>query len=262
MEQSKSPVVSLIPMALIDRPVDPDRISIDPDSLKELIASIRQSGLKQPILLNIKGERFEIVAGERRYLACESLGMVKIPAFTEVMSEPEVAILRAIENLQRENLTIIEEAHVYRRLHDNLGMSWDDIGKKSGKSPGLVKRRYDLLKMPEQLINAMHKGQIGYAVAEELKRLGDLGKIDYFLSFAIDHGATKEVVRKWVDEEMAQKRQEAAAGGGGGGGYVMPEARPVFLTCDLCHGPVDVMKLLNLRICPDCGKIIRENMQS
>jgi len=260
MEKTKLLMPQLVPIGLIDRPVDPDRISIDPESLQELRESISVSGLKQPILLNVTGERFEIVAGERRFLSCQGLGWSEIPAFIDEMTADEVSILRAVENLQREGLTVIEEAKVYQRLHEKHAMSWDVIGKRVSKSPGLVKRRCDLLKMPEMLINALHKGQIGYAVAEELRRLQDVGKISYLLGFAIDHGATKEVVRKWVDEEQAQARQALHAGDGGGGGYIIPESRPTYISCDICNGPCDVMKIISLRVCPDCGKTIRENM--
>lgn len=254
------PKVVSVPLISIDRPLVPDRISIEDDDLNELCESIKESGLKQPVLLRPKGERFEIVAGDRRFLACQKLKHENIHAFVENLKDKEVSILRAIENLQRANLTIIEEARVYSRMHNDHGLNWDQIGKKTGKKPANVKRRYDLLKLPEILINALHKKQIVYTVAEELKRLSDVNRIEYFLNYAVDHGATKEVVRAWVDEEKAAERQRTFAGDTTGGEYTTPETRPVFVACDICKDPVDVMKIVGLRICGNCQGTIKQYM--
>ncbi|MBU2118767.1 MAG: ParB/RepB/Spo0J family partition protein [Alphaproteobacteria bacterium] len=253
-------VVKKVSVTLIDRPEIPDRLSIDSDEIKELADSIAEVGLKQPILLRPRAERYEVVAGDRRFLAIQSLGRSEINAFVEEMPDEQVSVLRATENLQRSNLTVIEEAKIYKRLHNDHKMSWDQIAKRTGKKPGIIKRRYDLLKMFECLIKAMHEKKIGYAVAEELDRLKDVGRVEYYLGWAVDHGATKEVVRGWVDEELALTRQKIAAGEQGGGEYLSPEPRPVFTSCDLCHGAVDVMKIVNLRICEECKGIIKQNM--
>lgn len=258
--ENKVPIVHSVSMALIDRPDIPDRMTIEEEDLKELRESIDESGLKQPVLLRTKGARFEIVAGDRRYLACMYLKHERINAFIEQLTDTDVSVMRAIENLQRTNLTIIEEAKVYKRMHNDHKMTWDQIGKRTGKSPANIKRRYDLLKLPDILVNALHKKLIGYAVAEELKRLHDVERIKYYLNYAVDHGATKEVVRSWVDEEQSALRQKIVAGGEGGGEYTTPEPRPVFVACDICRDPVDVMKIVGLRICGNCQGTIKQNM--
>lgn len=256
---NEAPQVQRVMMSLIDRPDVPDRMSIDPETVKELAESIGQIGLLQPIILTPRGGRFEIVAGDRRFQAFVSLGRDSIPAIIQDLDAESVSISRATENLQRADLTIIEEARIYQRLHNDHKMTWDQIAKRTGKTAGIVKRRYDLLKMPEILIAALHKKQISYSVAEELDRLKDLEKVAYYLSFCVDHGATKEVVRGWVDEAQAVARQKVRAGDGGGWVEGQPEARPVFVSCDLCHGPVDVMKVVSMRICPDCQGIIKQH---
>lgn len=256
----ESPVVQKILLSLIDRPDVPDRLSINPDEIKELASSIAEVGLKQPILLRPKGLRYEIVAGDRRYQACLSLGNGEILAFIETLSDGEVSILRATENLQRADLTIIEEARIYKRLHNDHGMSWDQIAKKTGKTPGNVKRRYDLLKLPDMLISALHEKKIGYAVAEELSRLKDIGRIEYYLGYCIDHGATREVVGGWVKEELSLIRQKESSGGGGDWGSPQLELAPVFVACDLCRGPMEIKAVVYMRICKECHVVIKQNM--
>ena len=247
-------------LTLIDRPAVPDRLSIDPEYIKELAASIADLGLLNPILLVPRGDRFEIVAGDCRYQAFVALGRTEIPAFIQEISAETVSISRATENLQRKDLSIIEEARIYKALHNDYNMSWDAIAKRTGKTPGNVKRRYDLLKLPETLIKALHEKKIGYAVAEELNRLKDLGRLEYFLGFAIDHGATLTVVAGWVKEELSHIRQHESSTGEGEWGSPITEIKPVYVSCDICRGPIELNNVVSLRICKDCVTIIKNNM--
>jgi len=252
--------VQNISIELIDRPAVPDRMSIDQDYIKELAASIVEVGLKNPINVCPRGSRFEIVFGECRYLAFVLLGRAEIPAFVEKSDDNTISILRATENLQRHDLTVIEEARIYRRLHGDHGMTWEDIAKRTGKSVGLVKRRHDLLNLPDMLISAVHEKKIGYIIAEELFRLHDLGKIEYYLGFCVDHGATLSVVRDWVKEEFSRIRQAEQNAGGGAWGSATPEMKPIYVSCDLCTGPMEMSTAVSLRICGTCHATIKQNM--
>lgn len=252
--------VQNILLTLIDRPAVPDRLSIDPEYIKELASSIAEIGLLSPIILTSCGSRYEIVAGDCRHQAFLSLGRKEIPAIIQNLDPESVSITRATENLQRRDLTVIEEARIFKNLHENHGMTWDDIAKRTGKSHGLVKRRYDLLKMPEILVNALHEKKISYTVAEELYALNDKGKIEYYLGFCIDHGATKEVVRDWVKEEKSRERASELAGGGSSWGSPASEQKPIYVSCDLCAGPMEISQTVSLRICQGCHVTIKQNI--
>ena len=253
-------VVKNILMTLIDRPTVPDRIQTEVEHISELAASIQEIGLRSPIELRPKNDRYEIISGDCRYQAFSLLLRDTIPAFVTDMSDSDVLVIRATENLQRKDLTVIEEARIYKRLHDDQSMSWEQIAKRVGKSAALVKRRHDLLRMPKILQDAMHNKQIGYAVAEELSYLIDLNKIEYYLGFCIDHGATKDVVREWVKEEKSKERQSNAASGGGDWGSAIPEMRPIYVSCDLCAGPQELNTIVSMRICQSCHETIKQNM--
>ena len=260
MKPLKRGAVKSISIDLIDGPEHRSRLEIDPEHIKELAASIQQVGLMQPISINKKGDRFEIIAGECRFLAHKLLKMETIGAHVGAYTPTEVRLLRAIENLNRRDLTIIEEAKQFKELHDDLGLSWEDIAVKVSKSPALVKRRYDLLKMPDILIAAMHLKEISYTVAEQLHRLRDVNRVEYFLQYAVENGATRDVVRRWIDEEEQSIRQAEHAGASGGGYQNPLETKPVFLACDLCIEAVKLGDESMLRICPSCRETIRKNM--
>lgn len=243
-------------LSLIDRPEEIARMEIDPDRIRELAESIKERGLLQPIIVHPKGDRFGIIAGDRRYLAHELLGSKKIMCRIRDVSDAEIIIDRAIENLQREDLTPIEEAYIYVDLRASKGMSIEEISKVVSKSCGIVERRMAILKMPESFQKAIHEGKVSLSVAEELWSTPDAAKREYFLTLAIEHGITKGVARTWVSEYRKSVRSVDTAGEAGGSGPLAYEDVPIYRACDLCHGPVDYAKLKELRICPVCDEAI------
>lgn len=247
-----------ISMDLVDEPTGVVRLDIDPTEVKELAESIREVGLLQAVVVRPSGERFEIVFGHRRYLAHKLNEASNIECVVRDLSDRECALVRATENLQRVGLTPIEEAAIYADLRDNHNLTYEKISKRMGKSPGVVRRRLDLLKMPPILQQAVHHKRITYSVAEELWSLGDEAAIDYYLAFAIENGATRDVVRAWVKDAKNLKRREESAGGEGGGDLSPMEPRPVYVPCDICQGSMALGTETIFRCCPDCSNRIRQ----
>lgn len=247
----------LVGMDLIDEPKGVVRLEIDPGEIQGLAENIREVGLLQPIIVRPDGERFEIVLGHRRYLAHKILETIKIACIVRVVSDLECAVMRGVENVLRVDLSPIEEAAIYSDLRDKHGLSYDEIGKKMGKTAGVVKRRLDLLRMPPQLQKAIHKKEISYGVAEELWSIGDVGGIDYYLPFAIEHGATVAVARGWAKDWKDSKRRSEADVGGGRGVTNPLEPRPTYLPCDICTGPEDVTKMKLYHCCEVCDKKLK-----
>lgn len=250
-----------VALDLIDEPKTVDRMEISSESISELAQSIEEIGLIQAILLRPDGERFEVVAGHRRFLAHKKLSLDKIKAVVRTMTDKEAAFIRATENLGRENLTPIEEANVFSNLVNGYELSYEEVGRKFGKSPGLIKRRMDLLKMPPQLQKAVHNKKISISVAEELWPISDIATLDYYLSFALEGGCTKEVARMWCKDWRDSLRRKESAGVEGGQTFAPSEPRPVYVPCDICVEAMEIGKETCLRCCPSCAKIIKENMQ-
>lgn len=244
--------VKEVNLTLIDEPQGMLRMEIDQEYISELAQSIKEIGLLQPILLAYQEDRFEIVAGHCRYLAHQKAGLLKIKAYCKEMAREEIVIARATENLNRKDLTPIEEAATYSDLVKTYGISIADVAKKVGKSAGIVKRRIDMLRMPPQLQEALHKGRISIAVAEELWPISDLVQLDYYLSFALDGGCTKDVARQWSKDWKDSQRRRSSAVEGSSEPMSPCEPRPTFLPCDLCSGPVELGKDKIMRACPEC----------
>jgi len=243
-------------LTLIDEPDGIARLEIDQEYISELAQSIKEIGLLQPILLAKMGDRFEIVAGHMRYLAHLNAGIPKIRSVVRELTREEIVIMRATENLARRDLTPIEEAITYNDLHEIHGISIQDIAQKVGKGPGLVKRRIDLLRMPEVLTMALHQGRLSISVAEELWPISDLAQLDYYLSFALDGGCTSIVARQWCKDWKDSIRRKKSDIGEGREPLSPQEPRPTFVPCDICHGPVELGKDVVMRACPQCHAAI------
>lgn len=252
--------ISELQMDLIDVSGEVDRMDVDTDRVGELAASIGEVGLLQPIIVRPVGDRYEIVAGRRRFLASKGLGLQTIEVIIREMEDQEAAIIRATENLSRENLTPLEEAAIFANLLNKYKMEFEEIGAKFGYKPGTVRRRMDLLKMPEVLRAAVHGNKITVSVAEELWPIADEGDLNYYLTFAMDSGCTKATARGWCKDWKDMKRRQSAPGGDTGPALSPSEPRPTYIPCDLCVGPMVIGEETVLRICKDCHTLIKANM--
>ncbi|MDD5795832.1 MAG: ParB/RepB/Spo0J family partition protein [Oscillospiraceae bacterium] len=148
------------------------RQDFDETALAELAESISKHGLLQPILVRpIIGGGYQIVAGERRYRASRMAGLSEVPVIIRELSESETMEIALIENLQRENLTPIEEAVGYRTLMDEHGFSQEEVSKAVGKSRSAVANSLRLLKLPEDILKMVSDGVISAGHARAILSL-------------------------------------------------------------------------------------------
>lgn len=251
-----------VKLELIDPPKAIVRMEIEPDYIDELAQSISEIGLLQPIMLAYDNGRHEIVAGHCRYLACKKLGLSKIKAVVKQMTQSEIGVARATENITRKDLTPIEEAATYKDLMDAYGLSLEKIAQKIGKTAGTIRRRMDLLRMPPPLQKAVHKREISMTVAEELWAIRDQTSLEYYLMFAIENGCTREVARQWAKDWKDSIRRSQEPDGEGGYNPISPyEPRPTYLPCDICNDPVELGKDQVIRSCPGCWGLIKKSLE-
>lgn len=250
-----------IPLVDIDEPKGRIRMEISSDRIVELAQSIAEQGLLQPITVRITGDRYEVVYGHRRFLAHQSLEVSSIRAIVAVMTDKEAAVSRATENLAREDLTPIEEGATYKDLVEVHGLRVEQVAAKVGRSPVVVKRRMDLLRMPPALQKAVHEGKIGMSVAEELWPISSEPDLLYYLRFAIANGVTKDVARGWCKEWKDAQRRQGLTGGDSGEVFAPTEPRPHYITCDICLGPVLIQEASSVMVCGGCQKIIKDKQR-
>lgn len=173
------------------------RANVDADALHGLAESIREMGLLCPILVRPCGEKFEIIAGNRRYLAHQWLGRTSILAMVNSGAINKVDLLRLTENIQRLDLTPLEEARAVTMLKEQEGLNAEEIAKRLGKSAAWVRVRLQVFSWPDEILAALQSGGVGLAVAGHLAAIGDDLERRRLLQFAADSGASARTVLSW-----------------------------------------------------------------
>ena len=171
--------VMQIEIGLIDRNEDQPRKNFDEKALKELAVSIKQHGVIQPLILKKNGERFEIVAGERRFRASRMAGLKTVPAIIKDYNKREVSEIAIIENLQREDLNPIESAKAIKNLIDEFNLTQEEVADKIGKSRPAVANTLRLLTLPAEIVEYVEANKLSAGHARTLLVVeGDKQKIE------------------------------------------------------------------------------------
>jgi len=247
--------VSDVKMEEILEPEEPLRATMGMETVRELAESIREKGLLQPILLRPRNHMFEIVFGHRRYLAHKILGEGTIKAEVRDISDEECLLLRATENLQREDLSPMEEAYVYGTLRNKLEYTVEEIARKMGKNRLTIKKYLALLKLPETFQNAVNARALSITVANILIDIDDEVLRHYYLQNAVEHGCSQKTAELWLaDYQKTKDARYYEAGRGGDELFSLQEAKPIYHACDVCVKAVELKDIKHLVVCPECYK--------
>lgn len=190
-----------IPLAQISpNPYQP-RTRFDDAALAELTESIRASGLLQPIVVRAAGPgKYQIIAGERRWRAVTALGLATVPAVVKTADDKTLLTLAMIENVQRHDLSSIDEALGYKRMQDEFGVGVSEIARLTGKNRSTVANLIRLLGLPPELQELVHEGRLTEGHARALLAFADVHEM-------------RRVARETIDGGWSVRMVEAAARG-------------------------------------------------
>lgn len=196
VEEETGSGVCTLRMAEIDPKADQPRRNFDAEALSQLADSIAANGILQPILVRETGERYEIIAGERRFRAARLAGLSEIPALVLEADDEAAAKYALIENLQREDLNPYEEAAAIRKLMDEYGLSQEQVAGSIGRSRSAVANALRLLDLPEDAVKLVTDGTLSAGHARTLLGLLDKGQIG-------------DVARKCVQSALSVRELES-----------------------------------------------------
>ena len=175
------------------------RKKFDDDKLKSLAESIKENGILQPILVReIEKDRYQIVAGERRFRAAKMAGLEKISVFIKEIEDEKITEIALIENLQREDLNPIEEAKGYISLIDRYGLTQDDVSKKVGKSRSYVTNSIRLLNLPDEVKKEVEEKNLTSGQARALLGIKDKDELIEIAKTVIEKGLSVREIEKLV----------------------------------------------------------------
>jgi len=199
--------LSLSIEAIRPNPMQPRNV-FQPDRLEELAASIRAHGIIQPLIVRQTASGYQIVAGERRWRAARIAGLAEVPVVVQDVAERQMLEIALIENLQREDLNPIETAHAYERLARDMGLSQEEIAKRTGKDRASIANTLRLLKLPVevQLLLAEHRLSMGHAKA--ILGLSSAEEQTKLANKAAAQGLSVRQVEALVQDEMGRGQSE------------------------------------------------------
>lgn len=194
------------------------REDFDTEHQKELISSIREKGIIQPVLVRRRTgktesrESYELIAGERRLRAAKAVGMKEVPAIIREASDLETVELSLIENLQREALNPVEEAGAYQRLIKEFGLTQEKVAQAVGKDRASVANALRLLKLPERIKELLITGKLSRGHARALLALseaeGQLSMAEFVVRRGLSVRETEEAVRR-EEKELVKKAKRS-----------------------------------------------------
>lgn len=188
----------IISLDLIDDPERPIRQDLSPESVQDLVMSIKQVGIIEPIVVKPRGDRFEIIAGHRRAVAAGIADLVQVPCYIVNATKEQGELLKIHENLYRADVKPSDEANHFKYLIEHHKLSPVRLAKLINKSESYVADRLAIFNYPPELRHALDSGQIKFSVAREFARLDDLPKMREYLKYAVLNGITASLSRQWV----------------------------------------------------------------
>ena len=201
--------------------IDPNpkqpRLEFDDEALDELAESIRIQGVLQPVLVRPAGDRYQLVAGERRFRASKKLGRETIPAIVRPIADDELLEVALIENLQREDLNAIEEALGYQRLLDELHYTHDRLSERVGKNRSSITNTLRLLSLPASVQTMVSRETLTAGHARALLGLPSHAEIDATARYVADMGLSVRKTEALVARKMRRKSTPRRARGTGVG---------------------------------------------
>ncbi|MBA7572947.1 Nucleoid occlusion protein [subsurface metagenome] len=236
----------------ITAPEYPIRSDMDEEKFEELVKSIGDHGVLEPILVKRNGDKYEVIAGHRRLLAAQCAELGVVPCIVMSGDKMTVAMTTLHENLKREALNAIDEGRYLRRLFEDAKISVDALAKLLGKSAGYVKERIASTGWNPVIVEGVERGEINFAVGRELSRVRDKRDQERFLGYAKESGATSRTVESWrIDSNHRADRPATTHEelDGGEDKRRMPEFR---ITCELCGRRAKGEDSKNMMTCGHC----------
>ena len=180
------------------------RTVFDEDALNELAESIKENGVIEPIIVKKSIKGYDVIAGERRLKASKIAGNKTIPAIIRQLSDDKMAEIALLENLQRENLTALEEARAYKSLQEKLNLTQEQLAKKVSKSRSHITNMLGLLRLPNEVQDMIQEKKLTMGHARALSKLEDRDEI---IKMADEIANEKLSVRN-VEEKSSEKKKK------------------------------------------------------
>ena len=207
-EKAEEGGITTVSISLVEPNKNQPRTKFDDEKIAELTQSIKQNGILQPILVTpLDNGGYRIVAGERRWRAARGAGLKEIPVYIRKLDDKQVMQLALIENVQRQDLSPIEEARAYRQLMDEYKMTQQEVSEAVGKSRSVIANSLRLLTLCEPVVELLEKGELTVGHAKMLAGITDAQEQKTIAQLAVKNGFNVRQLEVYIAGQSGEKQK-------------------------------------------------------
>ena len=255
--QSASPANtdSVYEQISLDRILDPERplrSDLSPESVEDLVVSIRQVGIIEPLVVARKGKNYELIAGHRRLVAAEIAGLATAPCIIKEVKGLEAEILKLHENIARNDINPIDWANHLAYLKSHYELSIAKLSEILGVSDAWVSQHLDILNYPPELRSALRNDQIAFTAARELNLIKDSRKKRQYVEYAVKGGVSPSLAARWRKEANLPSYQTVSTQETPDQQQVGSENLTNEMTCPICGEVIPIEEAITLTVHHKC----------
>ena len=245
----------IVKMVQLDRIKDPERplrTNLTPESVDDLVFSIREVGIIQPLILCESGDNYELIAGHRRLMAAEILQLIEVPAIIVDVKDLDKEVMKMHENIGRQDINPIDWAIQLEYLKKQYSLTNAKLSEMTGFSPAWVSEHLEIINYPEEVLIAIREGTLSFSAARELAKIKDKNKREIYVRSAVRGGVTPTLAARWkieANREPIKQEGELNNPTPQNTGNVPEPTEPV---CALCDQPIPFDDIITLQVHSAC----------
>ena len=247
-----------IPVTRIVAPAPAVRFDVSGESVDELAESIKKIGLIEPLIVKQNKDKYEIIAGHRRFTACLRAAVKNVKCIVVDVNETDQETIKMHENTQRLNVSPVEQGVYFSYLVQKKKMKQSEIAEMMNVSEGFVSQRLSIMSWHDDLISAVDGGQISFSSARELSRITEEAALLSHLRQAVEHGVTPRVANVWWQDWLKLQGADITGAAGKDHSNDTPAGGNTSFNCGLCGEPFEYNKMVYLRLCNECYRELQD----
>jgi ParB/RepB/Spo0J family partition protein len=240
---------------ILDRIKDPERplrSNLTPESVDELVFSIKEVGIIEPLVVCESGDGFEVVAGHRRLLAAEIAGLIEVPCIVVNAKDLDKEVLKMHENIGREDINPIDWATQLTYLKQQYGLTDAKLAEMTGFSDSWVSQHLQILNYPEEILIAIKSGTLSFSAARELAQIKDEGKRKVYTNAAVKGGVTPGMAANWRRGANAQMPSNIEIQSSLNSGTELVPTELPLPVCPVCNTEILPQDIITLQVHRQC----------
>ena len=244
--------VQTIPLDRIKDPERPLRTNLTPESVDDLIFSIKEVGIIQPLIVCKSGDGYELIAGHRRLLAAEIVHLVEVPCIVVDAENLDKEVLKMHENIGRQDINPIDWANQLDYLKKQYGLSNAKLAEKIGFSESWVSEHLEILNYPAEVLTAIQQGTLAFSAARELAKIKDNIKRQVYVKAAVRGGVTPAMAVRWKIEANRESMPQQTSEEVKEEASTEDKSRLDQPVCPVCHEVIAYEDIITLQVHSKC----------